>query len=68
MLKETGMARNLEAASDNEAVRAGPAGLDDQVKLLLTAIEGESVPARLLELATALQSALVEQRQRRTPN
>ena len=62
------MARALEAAPGNESVISEPAGLDDHVKLLLTAIEGEAVPARLLELATALQSALVEQRQRRTPN
>ncbi len=62
------MARNLEAASEAEIVRSGPAALDDDVMLLLTAIEGETVPDRLLELATALQGALAEQKQRRTPN
>ncbi len=62
------MPRNLEAASKNESVGSGPATLDNHVMLLLTAIEGETVPDRLLELATALQSALAEQKQKRSPN
>jgi hypothetical protein len=45
-----------------------PSTLDHRVRLILAAIEGERVPERLLELATALQKALAEQKQKRTPN
>jgi len=44
------------------------ATLDDRIASILIEIENAAVPERLLELASALQSALVLRRQRRTPN
>jgi hypothetical protein len=42
--------------------------LDDRIAALLTEIEQEKVPERLLELASALQEALLLHRRRHSPN
>lgn len=42
--------------------------LDDEIASILAAIEEEKVPERLLSLASMLQEALVQQRQRQNPN
>lgn len=39
--------------------------IDEEVRLLLEAIEREEVPERLLELASTLQGALAERRRLR---
>jgi hypothetical protein len=55
--------------------RAEPSGetpdletLDGRIASLLTAIEGEAVPERLLKLANELQSELLMRRQMKKPN
>lgn len=58
------MPRIMEPTLEAEAVAVDPATLEAQVRLILTAIEGETVPDRLLELAIALQSALAQQKQK----
>jgi hypothetical protein len=42
--------------------------LDDRIAALLTAIEGEKIPERLLKLAGDLQNELVIRRQMKSPN
>jgi hypothetical protein len=42
--------------------------LDDEIALILTAIEEEAVPERLTNLAIELQRALMERRQRQNPS
>ncbi|HVW57637.1 MAG TPA: hypothetical protein VHC00_18315 [Rhizobiaceae bacterium] len=55
--------------------RAEPSGetldletLDGRIASLLTAIEGEAIPERLLKLANELQSELLMRRQMKKPN
>ena len=43
-------------------------GLDERIAAILSNIEQEKVPERLLELASALQQALILQRRRERPN
>jgi len=44
------------------------ASLDDRITSILADIEQEKTPDRLLELASALQQALLSRRQRDRPN
>ena len=62
------MPRTMEFVAEGQNFAAKAATLDDRIKLMLAAIEGETVPNRLLELALALQSALAEQNQKQTPS
>ena len=43
-------------------------GMDQEIALLLTAIEQERAPDRLTKLAIDLQNALIEKRRRETAN
>jgi hypothetical protein len=64
------MGQSIEdiAKGRDAGLTADIATLDDRIAAILTDIESAAVPERLLELASALQSALVLRRQRRTPN
>jgi hypothetical protein len=56
------------AESDSERQKIDLATLDDRIAAILTEIEQEKVPERLLELASALQEALMFHRRRQSPN
>jgi hypothetical protein len=43
-------------------------GMDQEIASLLTAIEKEQLPDRLIKLAIELQNALIEKRRRETTN
>jgi hypothetical protein len=64
------MGRSVEEISGtrDEQRTIDIATLDDRIGSILTDIEGEKVPGRLLELATALQHALRLRRDRRQSN
>jgi hypothetical protein len=55
------------AENDRERQKIDISTLDDRIAALLSEIEQEKVPERLLELASALQEALLFQR-RQSPN
>jgi hypothetical protein len=52
----------------NEAGPLEPALLDLEIRMLLTEIEKEKTPNKLLVLAEQLQGALAAKRQRSSPN
>lgn len=62
------MPRTMEFIAEPQISATEAATLDDRIGLVLTAIEGETIPGRLLERAAALQEALAEQKQKQTPN
>jgi hypothetical protein len=53
---------------ESERQKVDISTLDDRIAALLTEIEQEKVPERLLELASALQEALLLHRRRQSPN
>jgi hypothetical protein len=67
---ESAMGQATEDMADTASEKkAGEVlSLNDRIAAILTEIERETVPARLLELAAALQQALVLERQRSRPN
>jgi hypothetical protein len=54
--------------NDTEQRKIDISTLDDRIAALLTEIEQEKLPERLLELASALQEALQFHRRRQSPN
>lgn len=63
-LLRTTMSRSSQRSHDAQA----SLGMDQEIALLLAAIEEERVPDRLTRLAIELQNALVESRRRETTN
>ena len=58
----------MPRTTETRADRAAPSVeimIDEEVRLLLEAIEREEIPERLLVLASTLQGALAERRRRR---
>jgi hypothetical protein len=62
------MPRTTAHIDDGERQKIDHFTLDDAVASILVAIEQETIPERLLTLATDLQKALMQQRQRQKPN
>jgi hypothetical protein len=64
------MGRSAENSADRGRPerRIDPASLDDRIASILAEIEQEKTPQRLLELATALQEALISRRRQARPN
>lgn len=62
------MARSTLDRAESSGERLDLQTLDDRIASLLTAIEGEAVPERLLKLANELQGELLLRRQRKQPN
>lgn len=62
------MARSTPDRAESAQERFDLETLDGRIASLLAAIEGESIPERLLELANELQSELVMRRQMKNPN
>ena len=58
------MPRTTETRADRPAPSV-EIMIDEEVRLLLEAIEREEIPERLLVLASTLQGALAERRRRR---
>jgi hypothetical protein len=58
---------SAEQVSD-ERKKIDIATLDDRIAAILQEIEQEKVPERLLQLASALQQALIVKRQKKSPN
>ena len=62
------MPRTTELVAEGQNSASEAVSLDDRIKLVLAAIEGETVPDRLLELGMALEQALAERKQKLRPN
>jgi hypothetical protein len=62
------MPRTTAHIDDGERQKIDHFTVDDGIASILVAIEQETIPERLLALASDLQKALVLQRQRQKPN
>ena len=62
------MTRITSHADEGEQQKIDHFTVDDGIASILVAIEQETIPERLLALASDLQKALTLQRQRRKPN
>jgi hypothetical protein len=62
------MSRTTAPTDDGERQKIDHFTVDDGIASILVAIEQETIPERLLALASDLQKALVLQRQRQKPN
>lgn len=62
------MGRSAAIVPEREEKAVEVTTLDDEIALILTAIEEEAVPERLTKLAVELQQALMQRRQRLNPN
>lgn len=64
----TPMPRTTAHTDDGERQKIDHFTVDDGIASILVAIEQETIPERLLALASDLQKALMLQRQRQKPN
>ncbi|HWK65015.1 MAG TPA: hypothetical protein VNS34_08745 [Rhizobiaceae bacterium] len=62
------MGRSAAIVPEKEERGAEVTNLDDEIALILRAIEEEAVPQRLTTLALELQQALVQRTRRQNPN
>lgn len=62
------MGRSAAIVPEREEKAVEVTTLDDELALILTAIEEEAVPERLTTLAIELQQALIQRKQRQNPN
>lgn len=62
------MARSTANIAEDGPYKIEISTLDDRIALILTAIEQEKTPERLLKLAEDLQAQLALRRQRAAPN
>ena len=62
------MPRTTAPNDDGERQKIDHFTVDDGIASILVAIEQETIPERLLTLASDLQKALILQRQRQRPN
>jgi hypothetical protein len=62
------MPRTTAHTDDGERQKIDHFTVDDGIAAILLAIEQETIPERLLTLASDLQKALMLQRQRQKPN
>lgn len=62
------MGRSAAIVPEKEEKAVEVATLDDEIALILRAIEEEPVPQRLTTLAIELQQALMQRRRRQNPN
>ena len=62
------MPRTTAPTDDGERQKIDHFTVEEGIASILVAIEQETIPERLLTLASELQKALSQQRQRRKPN
>ena len=62
------MSRPIADLTESQSTPPELSSLDDEIRNILRAVEAETVPDRLLQLAMELQDALVQRRQRQSPN
>lgn len=61
------MSRPIADLVESQPTPPELSSLDDEIRNILSAVEAETAPERLLQLATELQNALVQRRQRQSP-
>lgn len=65
---ENCMSRPIVDQTKSQPTPPEMSSLDDEIRNILCAVETETVPDRLLQLAMELQDALVQRRERQSPN